>query len=298
MRLYPRRLAVTLAVTAGITTALLAPPSAAQAADGVVVKSDSEHGLDITINGGHVEATALWGVQLTPMGFTIRAYSVDKDADVVDGASMVSAEWSAFPSDPAANSGKAAWVLHNSYPTRPVAELSANLNTPITAPEAISGTQAALWHFADGTTLDAGNDPEVTAVYNYLLANAAAPEAVTPDIKITPSSLKGKAGKKLGPFAVKTNAEFADVRLYNAPEGSELVDEAGQPLGDRVTNGTKVYFKAPAGTSGNATIEISSQWNTLTGRLYVGENVATQTLAIPHDIYVEKSSAATVQWTP
>ncbi|MGH3656006.1 MAG: thioester domain-containing protein, partial [Micromonosporaceae bacterium] len=63
------------------------------------------------------------------------------------------------------------WVLHHSYPYLGLGELAkgAGLSGNPSVPDAVAGTQAAIWHYSDGYNLRLGeNRPAVEAIYAYL----------------------------------------------------------------------------------------------------------------------------------
>jgi TQXA domain-containing protein len=231
--------------------------------------------------------TALLALKPAGGGADIFAYCVQINVDEGgQGVSMQQAPWADYP-DPNANfnsdSGKVNWILHNSFPTAHVDDLSKAAKTPstLTAQEAVEGTQAAIWHFSDNTTLDTHsprNDANVKALYAYLVANAVElPQPKNdPTLGVTPpADTTGTTGTEIGPFVVNTNLQLIQLTPPTLPAGVKLkiVDAAGNPVDpNKIVDGTRVFFEVPAGVSaGDGSFTVSGGLQI--GQMFVGGDV-------------------------
>lgn len=240
-------------------------------------------GGNVVLKGGQTVDAKLLALKAAD-GSEILTYCVDiKVGEGHDGTTMTQVPWTSYPDQSAPfnkNEGQINWVLHNSYPTLDVAALSKVAGTPTTLSkdEAVEGTQAAIWHFSDGTDLAAkGNDANVTALYDYLVKNAVDLPQPPADPTLTlnsPDSTSGNPGDKIGPFTVDTNLQLLAL-TSQVPSGVkvEAVDASGNAVDpNKIVNGTKVYFDVPSGTDpGHGTFTV--QGDLQIGQLFVGPDV-------------------------
>jgi TQXA domain-containing protein len=259
----------------------------------------------VTIDGGHngvndkdwgsvdlvglsKAPTALLALKPDGGGDDVYAYCVQIGIDEGgQGTVMRQAPWTDYP-DPNASfnsdSGKVNWILHNSFPTAALSDLSLAAKTPTTlsAVEAVEGTQAAIWHFSDNTELDPHshrNDANMVALYQYLVANAVElpqpPDNPTLSIA-SPSKTTGDTGTEIGPFVVNTNLQLIQLTQRQVPAGVTLkvVDAAGNNVDpNKIVDGTKVFFEVPKGASpGDGSFTVSGGLQV--GQMFVGEDVA------------------------
>jgi TQXA domain-containing protein len=237
---------------------------------------------------GHAKApTALLALKPDGGGADIYAYCVQISVDEGrQGTEMQQAPWTDYP-DPNASfnsdSGKVNWILHNSFPTAALTDLSQAAKTPTTLSEveAVEGTQAAIWHFSDNTTLDPHshrNDANMVALYQYLVANAVElpqpPDNPTLSVA-SPSKTTGDIGTEIGPFVVNTNLQLIQLSQQQVPAGVTLkaVDAAGHAVDpNKIVNGTRVFFEVSKGASpGDGSFTVSGGLQI--GQMFVGEDV-------------------------
>ncbi|ASU86384.1 TQXA domain-containing protein [Nocardiopsis gilva YIM 90087] len=299
------RALTTVAATA--TAALLAfgvaaSPALANAARGTYV-GNAVNGPHLYFEGTHQSVRpSLFNLKLEG-GETLQTYCIDYETQIIGGAKYEENEWANYPgkgdfADPA----KVHWILQNSYPTvgvQAVAEKSGVAG--LTKEQAVAGTQAAIWHFSNGTKLDESNprnDASAIALYEYLVKNAKAIEQPEPTLTITPKSVEGKAGETIGEFKVETSAESLELDL-TAPDGVELVDlETGKPV-EKVADGGSFGVKVPEDAKpGEATVSASTTAEVKAGRLFKGVEgqKATQTLITAKSSEISVTDEVAVKW--
>ncbi|MCP2164449.1 thioester domain-containing protein [Goodfellowiella coeruleoviolacea] len=250
----------------------------------------------------------------------VKTYCVELHVSVDSKVGMVEVPWDKYPEADSPfhkNRDKINWILHHSYPSVQPAQLSAKVGKNISSQEAITATQAAIWHFSDSAELDRGNatprnpdaSGDVVALYDYLTGreNVGIGEQPSPTLTIEPTSLEGKAGELIGPFAVTTTAESVTLEAQ-LPQGVTLTDGTGKEFEkpanntyktkDAGTSKADVYVKVPRDAkAGEAKFTIKADAKLDKGRLFVGSGGKTQSLivALPQD--VKLSAQATAKWT-
>ncbi|MBM7771303.1 TQXA domain-containing protein/LPXTG-motif cell wall-anchored protein [Actinokineospora baliensis] len=289
--------AVSFAAVAG---ALAVSPASADKVTGTLQPTTAEDtGFVVRLVkpgvAGHEDLTPyLFRLTLSD-GSKLAVYCVGADIDwSFEPDVMSEVPWGDYPDATSpfkANAKKINWVLHHGYPNLSLTQLNdLGLDTNadgIELEEAISATQAALWHFSDGVDLDRdepvqrGNhdsDKDVLALYDYLTGtdNTGIDEWVVGDLKVSPSTLSGEVGTLIGPFKVTTNGTVTKLE-DTLPDGVEVTDAQGKVLaaGD-IKNGTEFYVKVPPGTAaGNGGIKISGDSpKREVGRLFTGKTAA------------------------
>lgn len=269
------------ALVLGASAALMLAALPASADTGTSTATvDSHHNIDqgtVRLTRGS-EPTALMGLTAAD-GSEILTYCVDISApEGGQGTTMTQVPWADYPDANSPfnkNSGKINWILHNSFPTVDTAALSkaAGISKTLSDVQAVEGTQAAIWHFSDGTDLaKQGNDAAVTKLYNYLVGGAA--DLPPASLTVTPATDSGKAGDKIGPFVVNTNLQLLAL-TYSVPSGVkvEAVDAQGNAVApNKIGNGTKIYFDVDSdAAAGDGKFTITG--NLQVGQLFVGPDV-------------------------
>lgn len=314
------------AAVAGASVALML--SAALPAGADPAKGD----VDKYVNGYHVNvgdgdranlSTSLIGFKLTD-GTKLQMYCVEIDTSIDREHSMVEQPWDKYPNAQSPfheNRDKINWVLHNGYPVVGADELAetlteqgTELNGGIDDKEAISATQAAVWHFSDNTELnksnplpgndDKGTQADVIALYEYLTgeANVGIGDQPTPALAISPAELSGEAGTRIGPFTVNTTGDIDELKA-NLPEGVKITDVDGVELtADKIKNNAQLYLDVPKGAeAGEAGFELTAKASVDTGRLFVGEKYSdknkTQSLIVATAEKSELTAGAKGTWT-
>ncbi|MEU3459924.1 thioester domain-containing protein [Streptomyces sp. NPDC006733] len=235
-------------------------------------------------------------------GGTLQSYCIDIGTHTAPGANYQEASWGASSLHDAATANQINWILQHSYPqVNDLAALakSAGANK-LSAEQAATGTQVAIWRFSDHADVTAKN-PKAEKLADYLTeqakdaATATEPKA---SLSVTPTDVSGKAGEKLGPVTVHTNAASAKVRLAgDAPDGVKLVDKTGKPV-TNVTDGTELFFDVPAGTAdGKTKLIVEAATKIPVGRVFtsVGE-VRKQTQILAGSSESSVSAPANASW--
>ncbi|MFI7675032.1 Cys-Gln thioester bond-forming surface protein [Actinophytocola sp. NPDC049390] len=315
------------AAVVGASVALMmssALPAGADPAKGDVDTNNYVDGYDVNVGkGGRADLdTSLIGFRLTD-GTKLRMYCVEIDTSIDAEHSMVEQPWDKYPNPDSPfnkNRDKINWVLHNGYPvvgadelTEILTEQGKTLNDGIDEKEAITATQAAVWHYSDDTKLNRSNPlpdgpggakDDVVVLYDYLTgdANIGKGDQPTPALAIAPAEKSGEAGTRIGPFTVNTTGEI-DELTANLPEGVKITDVDGVELtADKIKNNAQLYLDVPEGTeAGEASFELTANASVDTGRLFVGEKYSeknkTQSLIVATAEKSELSAKAKGTWT-
>jgi len=246
----------------------------------------------------------------------IYAYCVELPTELKDGDHLREVKWGEHPNTNFnKNAGKVLWILTNSYPGLSMKDVKAKWGQDFDERETIAATQAAIWHFSDGSELDMNdkrNSADVKTLYTKFLEQAKDEAQPKPTLEIDPASQSGKPGEKIGPFKVTTTA--SEVKLTaDLPEGVTITDAAGNPLavqkqGDKLAvqgTGDKVsefFVNVPAGSKdGEAKFKLSAEATLQLGRLFVAKDKAStgpdqvaQSLIVaqPQKAKVEKEAKA------
>ncbi|MFD6949280.1 peptidase [Nocardiopsis sp. TSRI0078] len=312
----------TLAASAAAFLAFgLAAPAAAdpvETYEGAVRAQYVDHAQDghlVTMQGVEDSiGTSTFNLRLEN-GDVLTTYCIDFSTDIRADAWYLEDQWATYPGKgDFAEPGKVHWILQNSYPSVSAADLASAARTArLTEAEALTATQAAIWHFSNGMELSrvtANKEVDsrvdsgaVTKVYRYLVDNAQElPQEPEPTLSITPHEASGKAGETVGEFLIETSDEDG---IEVSPEiaegiGVELVDiESGEPV-TTVNNGDVVGFSVPAGAeAGQAGFSLETSATVRSGRLFKGEeeHQPTQTLITAEDSEVTVTASASASWT-
>ncbi len=314
------------AAVVGASVALMMSGAIPAGADPVKGDVDSESyvkGYDVNVGKGdraHLD-TSLIGLRLTD-GTKLQMYCVEIDTRIDKTHSMVEQPWDKYPNPDSPfneNRDKINWVLHNGYPvvgagelTEILTEQGKTLNDGIDEKEAITATQAAVWHFSDDTELNESNPlPEgpadakddILALYEYLTgeANVGKADQPTPALAIAPAEKSGEAGTRIGPFTVNTTGEIDELKA-DLPDGVKITDVDGVELtAEKIKNNAQLYLDVPEGAeAGEASFELTATASVDTGRLFVGEKYSekkTQSLIVATAEKSELVAEAKATWT-
>jgi len=255
-------------------------------------------------------------------GGTLKLYCVQITVHLRTDVDMVEQPWNKYPAPGPfnANSAKINWVLHHGYPGAGLDAIGAALKKQgveahdgISEREAISATQAAVWHFSDGVNLDpkkplkeensAEANADVAALYAYLTGdqNKGIGEQPKPTLNIAAEKTEGTAGTKIGPYSVATSGDITSL-TSQLPEGVKITDADGKELkGTDVKDGSKLFVDVPAGTKpGKGTFSLKATGELDTGRLFVAENYAkkpAQSLIVADSEKTDVTANAPASWT-
>ncbi|MFI7676178.1 Cys-Gln thioester bond-forming surface protein [Actinophytocola sp. NPDC049390] len=316
----PNRIRAALVGAAALLVAGAAPASA----DPVTGKVDPDaHVIGYQVNVGDdwlaTIPTNLLGFTLSD-GTQLGMYCVEIHTPIDETHDMVERPWDDYPNDESPfheNRAKINWVLHHGYPAKSLDALTAQFpdaHDGIDALEAIAATQAAVWHFSDGVELDEddplsgdGSDDEdaadARALYDYLTGddNTGIGEQPTPTLSVSPDTLSGGAGERIGPFTVTTSGTVEGLAA-DLPDGVKITDAEGTELTeDTIADGTELYVDVPEGAAdGAGDFELTASAAVDTGRLFVGENYdekATQSLIVAKAEKTTLTAGASVEWT-
>ena len=137
--------------------------------------------------------------------------------------------------------------------------------------QAIAVTQSAIWSFTDNLDLDRTVATQNAAsdmgkLYDHLLAVAASgvPEP-PPALTITPATINGTAGTRVGPFTIHVTPASAAVTVTNNA-GAAFTDAAGNPIVPNA-NGQQFWVTPPA--AGNIGISATTEVAVPTGRVFL-----------------------------
>jgi TQXA domain-containing protein len=285
------------------------------------VTGDAALGYQVNLGEDHRNLTAKLFEFTLEDGTKLQMYCVEINTDVTD-EKMVEQPWAEYPSESSPfnqNSEKINWVLHNGYPVKSADTMTevltakgVTLNDGINVEEAITATQAAVWHFSDGVDIDiddaltGGNtaaEADVVAMYQYLIGadNVGIGAQPTPALQVDPAELEGEAGTRIGPFTVSTNGEVEGL-ASDLPEGVKITDVDGVELdASTIKDGTQVYLDVPADAAeGEGSFELTATARVDAGRLFVGENYEenpTQSLIVAKAESSEIVARGAASWT-
>ena len=310
------------AIAAALLTAVLAVGAQAASADEYQpgyprLGQDSElvYGHDLYRDGAL--GTQLLTVHTNDKGGKILAYCIELDVHSEWGGEMKQASWSAFPGsnefakNPQVRS-KISWIAHRSYPQVSIAQVATEAGVPgLTEREAITATQAAIWHLTDNFTFNGLHNWEephhdttsdraqrITKLYNYLLgsANTGLPETSGPKVEVAVPRTPGVSGELVGPIRLTATQQTVAVDALPHP----LVDATGKEVDlAAVPTGTDLFLKVPADApAGKANIVAKLTGDAHTDQLLVARNGRWQTLIMVKTQQVTATGQGEVSWAP
>ncbi|MGW0467702.1 Cys-Gln thioester bond-forming surface protein [Streptomyces sp. NPDC003027] len=251
----------------------------------------------VNVAGKGQVSAGLFEMKVTPGG-ALQTYCIDFHTDALKGQEYKEVGWDQSSLHNNKDAGKIRWILQNSYPqVNDLAGLAKKAGVAnLTEKTAAAATQAAIWHFSDD--IDAVPvDANAKALTEYLEKNAQNLEEPKASLSLSPSSVAGKTGERLGPITVSTNAASAAVSLApGAPEGVKLVDKDGKVV-TNVANGGQVFFDVPAGAAdGAAELTVQADTTVPIGRAFVATKVKSQTLILAGTSTSTVNAKASATW--
>ncbi|MFJ4921991.1 LAETG motif-containing sortase-dependent surface protein [Streptomyces sp. NPDC088725] len=256
--------------------------------DNAVVHAD---GQDQAVPAGLFEMTVDGGGKL-------KTYCIDIHNHTQEKAKYQETPWDQTSLGANQNAGKIRWILEHSYPQiDDLSKLAGDAGTgPLTEKTAAAGTQVAIWRYSDGVDVEA-KDAQAEKLADWLEKSAQVGEEPKASLTLSPAAVSGKAGEKLGPVTVNTNAANVAVTppADAVASGVKITDKDGEPV-TTAANGTELYFDVPAGTSdGSASLGVQATTSVSVGRAFASESKSqTQILAGSSDSTV--TAAATATW--
>ncbi|WP_188303384.1 Cys-Gln thioester bond-forming surface protein [Streptomyces sp. CBMA123] len=203
---------------------------------------------------------------------------------------------------------KIRWILENSYPKVSESSLAASLKIPgLTAEDAAAGTQAAIWKFSDGKNATPHSEA-ATKLRDYLIsgANKGIAAEPKPSLSLTPDSVSGKSGSKLGPFVLNSSAAAVKLAVTgDAADKAKLVDKDGKPVGATLTGpiakDTQLFLDVPAGTpDGSLALKADVSTEVPSGRVFLSKGYTatdhSQTMILAGSSKVSVSAGAKATW--
>ncbi|MFJ4488001.1 Cys-Gln thioester bond-forming surface protein [Streptomyces diastaticus] len=234
-------------------------------------------------------------------GGSLQTYCIDIHNPTQKEAKYRETAWDATSLNANKDAGKIRWILQNSYPqVNDLAALASKAGAgALTEKTAAAGTQVAIWRYSDGADVEA-LDPAAEKLADYLEKNAQALAEPKASLTLDPPAVSGKAGEKLGPVTVHTDAGSVGVTgPADASAGVTVVDEAGKPVTE-AADGSRLFFDVPAAEegaeqSGSAALTVQASTTVPVGRAFASDSKSqTQILAGSSESTV--SATATAHW--
>ena len=239
----------------------------------------------------------------------IKAYCIELEVNIQFESDLKVGGWKEFPGtnkfkDNPDVQAKVAWIAQRSYPQTNLAEVTkASGVQGLTEKDAITATQAAIWHFTndfeyqglDGT--DQATADRVGALYKYLTGekNVGLKETAKPTVEIKGENGTFKAGDPVGPIRFESNQ--ATVKLTSELK-YELVDKDGKAVDkNAVPTGTDLFLKVPADApAGEQEFKVSATGSVYAGKLLISKGNRSQTIIIGSNKEVTVEASAVLKW--
>lgn len=232
-------------------------------------------------------------------GGTLRTYCIDIHNPTQREAQYRETPWSGTSLANNKDAGKIRWILEHSYPQKnDLGQLAsdAGVSGKLTNGEAAAATQVAIWRYSDHVKVDAV-DKDAQTLADWLFKNAEAKAEPAASLTLDNASVAGKAGQKLGPVTVHTNAGKVTVTpsAELASAGVKIVDKAGKAV-TSAANNSQLFFDVPAGAQpGAGSVRLSATTQVPVGRAFASDSKSqTQILAGSSDSTV--NAEAKVVW--
>ncbi|MEY9860699.1 TQXA domain-containing protein [Catenulispora sp. GAS73] len=317
-----RRIAAAMFLGA-TSTAMVAGTAHADGVTGAKVHKDYLDEGSVAMKGDANTPTALIGLDVEGSSNTLWTYCIQQTVGLNKNETYDEHSWTEEQQrtgiDPQHLEG-IKWILNNSFPQVDVDKLAAaaNVGGSLTPVEAVEGTQAAIWTFADPrhkSALDesAEADPNVTTLYKWLMSQAALhmgdsdqPQASL-SISPAPSQTVPQAGSKVAFTLTKSTAISAGsitVTLNDAHKtGAKLVDASGKTIAAHATfkTGDTVYVQLPSTpTSGEVSLTATGTVSGIqAGRVFLSADSApSQNLILAQAQSTPVSATADIKWVP
>ncbi|OEJ59046.1 peptidase [Streptomyces agglomeratus] len=231
-------------------------------------------------------------------GGTLKTYSVDAHRPTQEQARYLETSWDQTSLGTNRDAGKIRWILEHSYPQ--VDDLSALAKQAgadsLTEQTAAAGTQVAIWRYSDHAEVDA-LDPKAEKLADFLEKKARGAAEPRASLTLEPGAVSDRAGEKLGPVTVRTNAGRVTVvpPADAVASGVKVVGKDGKPL-TTAADGSRLYFDVPADAAdGTSSLTVQATTSVPVGRAFAGVTQSqTQILAGSSESTV--SAGATATW--
>lgn len=312
-------------VGASATALLVTALPASAATSGKLDPSKDTYGYTVHFKDHKPVKTNL--MNLNTGSSALDVYCIEIAHEATAQRTMVEHDWDDYPNEDSPfykkdeNRHKVNWILHNAYPEVDAEDLAdavedagTDLHNGLNKKEAVTATQAAIWHYSDDVDM-AGHNPlggghtgaayNVQATYKYLTgdANTGNEEQPSPSLEIDPDDASGTAGEEIGPFTISSNGDV-EVVEDELPDGTTLTDSDGNEFdeddADKVLGGEEFYLNIPKDAdAGDADFKLKADTQVGTGRLFVVEDYdekAAQSLIVASSEKTSAEASATVSW--
>ncbi|MEZ3183026.1 Cys-Gln thioester bond-forming surface protein [Streptomyces pimonensis] len=308
-RTTARRVAAAAATAGLLTTGLLAGAGGAAADEGDVhhqggavatldgLKTYDSARLDVGDGKTRNITAGLFEMSVEGSG-RLQSYCIDIHNPTQSKAKYLETPWAQTSLGANENAGRILWILQNSYPQ--VDDLTTLAQKSgaegLTAKTAAAGTQVAIWRFSDGAKVEA-RDAQAEKLADWLEAQAQNLQEPRTSLTLEPNAVSGKAGGKLGPVTVRTDAGQVSVAASAdaAGAGVKVTDKSGQAV-TSAGDGAELYFDVPEGTAdGSASLTVRATTEIPVGRAFASPSKSqTQILAGSSESTV--TADATANW--
>lgn len=239
----------------------------------------------------------------TDGGKHLKTYCIDFDTAAKDGSKYGEVDWNESSLAGNENAGKIQWILEHSYPAvKDLGKLSeqAGIDGDLNKKDAAVGTQLAIWNFSDGKK-GAPKAEEAKKLANYLIKQAK--DAKEPDaaLKLSPETVAGKSGKKLGPITVKSSAENVQLKLDEQAQQNKVkvVNADGKQISSAHA-GDDIYLTAPKNEDAlDATVTATASAQVDGGRAFKGttpEGKPSQTMILAGSQQLNLTAQSSAKW--
>ncbi|MBB5106182.1 Cys-Gln thioester bond-forming surface protein [Streptomyces spectabilis] len=312
------RLAAALVASGLVSAGATATASAAVATDAPPYRGGATATLDGLTTYGQAVIREDGGSQRVPAGLfemsvdnggTLQTYCVDLHNPTQKDAQYKETPWRGTSLHANRDAGKIRWILQHSYPqVNDLAELARKAGAgSLTEETAAAGTQVAIWRYSDkADKTDKADraakaeveavDPRAEKLADYLERSARRSPEPKASLTLEPPAVSGRAGERLGPVTVRTDADSVTVTPpADSASGVKVVGKNGKPV-TSASDGGKLYFAVPKGTpDGMASLEVQASTTVPVGRAFTSETRSqTQILAGSSESTV--SATATAHW--
>ncbi|MBT2377379.1 Cys-Gln thioester bond-forming surface protein [Streptomyces sp. ISL-111] len=231
-------------------------------------------------------------------GGKLKTYCVDLHNPTQTQAKYLETQWAETSLGANRNAGKIRWILQHSYPqVDDLAALAEAAGTgPLTERTAAAGTQVAIWRYSDDADVTA-SDKQAEKLADWLHKRARNVTEPRASLTLEPAAVSGRAGERLGPVTVRTDAEQVSVSppVDAAASGITVTDEKGVPV-TSATDGARLYFAVPKGSAdGSASLSVQATTSVPVGRAFAGAT-RTQTQILAGSSESTVSARATATW--
>lgn len=199
-----------------------------------------------------------------------------------------------------------AWIVYNSYPNKSLEDLRAASGVSgLTAKDAITATQSAIWSLTDTSALakvkdvDQATETRVKALFAYLVgpANVGRPEVLEPTLNVKATGASGTIGSRVGPITIESSE---DTIAVTTDSPYPVVDTDGRTIDlNKVPGNTQLFIDVPSdATPSSASLSVELKGSRYTGLLVTNVTDTThyQTLMISASDEVKVNATAQVSW--